>query len=217
MKKLFKRVFAVILLVALVLVGVKFGPAIYNRLFGSGGIDWASQRFEATLTKQNRMDAYSASIPGVETVSQDAILYKAWTYEIPYDFTISYFVDLDTAEVRAEDRNGDGVNDVIRIYVRAPYADKAELTVQESRVKRTDPLKFVTDTAYAKMLTTLKEKLFAEYSVNPEYLDAAWQSAVENIRGLLAPVIAEMRQQEFFDVEVLQGEAPASTEAPAEA
>ena len=217
MRKLFKRIFIAALLVALVLAGVYVGPRLYRLLTGDGGIGFVSQRFEATLSKQNRMDVCGVSAPGVEVISQDAILYKAWTYEIPYTFQMTYYVELSTAAVRAEDCNGDGVNDVIRIYVRAPYADKAELTVQESRVKRTDPLKFVTDTAYAKMLTTLKEKLFAEYSVNPQYLDAAWQSAVENIRGLLAPVIAEMRQQEFFDVEVLQGEAPASTEAPAEA
>ena len=210
MKKLFKRIFAVVLLAALALVGVRFGPAIYNRLFGNGGMSFVSERFEATLTKRNRMDVCHVSIPGVETVSQDAILYTAWAYEIPYTFHLTYFVELSTAEVRAEDRNDDGVNDVVRVYVRAPYADQAELIVDESQVKRSDPLNFVSDQKYAGMLADLKQRLLNEYAANPEYLAQAWQNAVENIEGLLAPVIAELKQTEFFDVEVLQGEVPQS-------
>ncbi len=212
-----KRVVTLVVIAAVAVVCVAFGPALYNKLTGNGGITWVTMQLEAKLSEQNSLWVYRAEIPGVDTVTQSAVLYNAWTCEMPYTYQINYYIDLSSAAVRAEDRNGDGTDDVLRIYVQPVYADNDELTINEADLKITDPFNMVSAAKITSLRNELKAKLREEYSVYPAYLDSAWESAKGKLTQLLDTVLSEIEQDEFFDVEIIQGDPPAlETPAPGE-
>ena len=53
MKKFFKRLFGLVCCVALVFALVRFGPYLWERLFGGANTQWISQRFSETLREKN--------------------------------------------------------------------------------------------------------------------------------------------------------------------
>ena len=75
MKKIIRKLFTVILLTALLLTGLRFGPDLYARVFGGGRVQWISERFSETLKEKNHLVVYEVETTGQETVTQDAWLF----------------------------------------------------------------------------------------------------------------------------------------------
>ena len=102
MRKFIKRLFGFVLLIAGVFVGVRYGPNLYMRLFGSGNAQWVSERFSETLKEKNELVVYEVETTGQETVTQDAwVLGTVQKVVMPYTFRMSYTVDLSIATVTA--------------------------------------------------------------------------------------------------------------------
>mgnify|MGYP006994494026 CR=1 FL=1 len=102
MKKFIRKLFTVILLAALVFTGIRFGPALYARIFGGGNVQWISERFSETLKEKNHLVVYEVETTGQETVTQDAWLFgTVQKVVVPYTFQMSYTVDLSRAAVSA--------------------------------------------------------------------------------------------------------------------
>lgn len=186
MKKLIKRLFLLIICVALIFLGIRFGPALYHRLFNGGNAQWISERFSETLKEKKELLVYETEITGQETVSTDAwLLPNVQKVMIPYTFEMSFSVDLSNAQVTADERT-------IEIRIPSPKAGYQKLTVNEAEVKKEDWLYPLTPERYAEIKTTLENKLFEEGKENPTYLTNAWNSTVKSL-GDLFKAVAESR------------------------
>ena len=68
MKKIIRKLFTVILLTALLLTGLRFGPDLYARVFGGGRVQWISERFSETLKEKNHLVVYEVETTGQEMI-----------------------------------------------------------------------------------------------------------------------------------------------------
>ena len=157
MIRFFKRLigFAVCIVVALALV--RFGPTLWQRVFGVD-TQWISERFSETLREKNELVVYEVEVTGQETVSQDAwLLGTVQKVEMPYTFQMSFTVNLSQAVVSALDG---------AVEVRLPMPSPAypKLTVNEDEVKKSDWLYPLTPERYAQIKQETEGRLFTEYS-----------------------------------------------------
>lgn len=183
MKKFIKKLFAVILLAALVLVGIRFGPNIYSRLFGGGNVQWLSERFSETLKEKNQLMVYEVETTGQETVTQDAwLIGTVQKVVMPYTFQMNFTVDLSKAKVSV---NGN----VIEVRVPSPVAGYQKLTVDEATMKKNDWLYPLTPERYQQIKTKVENQLFEEGKANPDYTANAWNVTVRNLENLFKSVL----------------------------
>lgn len=201
-KIFFQALFWMILCAALVLVGIRFGPNLYYRLFGSGNTQWISERFSEELKEKNEMVVFETTLTGQETVSQSAwILGNVQEVVIPYSYAVSFTVDLGQALVELE-------GNTILVRLPPPKASFSKLTVDEANMKKRDWLYPLTPERYASLKTEIEQKLFAEASENKDYLEAAWAVAVKNMESLFEAVAQQSEQGITCDIRVLM-EQPA--------
>lgn len=177
-----------LLLLLCILLGygaLRYGPAIYQRLFGSGNTTWVSERFSEELKAQNELVVYQTTLTGQETVSQEAwLLGTVQKVSIPYSFTIHFTVDMNLAQVSVDTATGD-----IVVRLPKPVASYAKLTVDEDNMEKVDWLYPLTPERYAEIKNEIEQNLYDECASKQEYLDAAWESTVGNIQTLFQNVL----------------------------
>lgn len=172
--------FAVALIVAFGLV--RFGPGLYYRFFGAGNAEWLSVRFSETLREKNELVVLEKTITGQETVTQKALLLgNVQEVVVPYDYSLSFIIDLSLARVTAEDG-------AIVVRLPDPVASYGKLNVDKNQVKKYDWLLPVTTERYAEILSEIETRLYDECASDAANRDAAWQNAVANVEGLFASV-----------------------------
>ncbi|NLV59669.1 MAG: DUF4230 domain-containing protein [Clostridiales bacterium] len=208
-KVFFNVLFDILLCTILVIVGIRFGPNLYYRLFGSGNTLWISERFSEELMEKNELVVFETTLSGRETTSQSAwLLGKVQEVVIPYSYTISFTVDLSKSRVTVE-------GNTIMVRLPPPRASFSKLTVDESNMKKRDWLYPLTPERYASIKTEIEQKLFHETSEKTEYLDAAWATAVKNMESLFKSVAEESEQGVTCDIQVLM-EQPSPIPSDAE-
>ena len=187
MKKFFKRLFGLVCCVALVFALVRFGPYLWERLFGGANTQWISQRFSETLREKNELVVYEIETTGQETVSQEAwLLGTVQKVEMPYTFRMSFTVDLSRAQVVTD-------GSAVTLRVPSPQPGYQKLIVDESKVKKYDWFYRLTPERYAAIKQEVEDRLFEEYSHNQDYQQNAWNTAVHNLESLFGSVADQSR------------------------
>lgn len=185
MKRFFKRLFGFVICLALAFGVVRFGPAVYTRLFGEGNTRWISERLSETLREKNELVVYEIETTGQETVSQEAwLLGTVQKVEMPYTFQMRFTVDLSRSVVSAEDGT-------VEIRVPSPVPGYQKLTVDEDNMRKYDWLYPLTPQRYAAIKQELEDRLFEEYSANDQYRQNAWNRTVYNLESLFSTVTKE--------------------------
>ena len=185
MKRFFKRLFGFVICLALAFGVVRFGPAVYTRLFGEGNTRWISERLSETLREKNELVVYEIETTGQETVSQEAwLLGTVQKVEMPYTFQMRFTVDLSRSVVSAE-------NGTVEIRVPSPVPGYQKLTVDEDNMRKYDWLYPLTPQRYAAIKQELEDRLFEEYSANDQYRQNAWNRTVYNLESLFSTVTKE--------------------------
>ena len=200
MKKFIRKLFTVILLAALVFTGLRFGPALYARLFGGGSVQWISERFSETLKEKNHLVVYEVETTGQETVTQDAWIFgTVQKVVVPYTFQMSYTVDLSRATVSADGSE-------VQVRVPAPVPGYQKLTVNEDEVQKVDWLYPLTPERYAEIRQSIEDRLFEEAKANPEYAQNAWAITVRDLENLFMAVVESAGSGSGCTVSVLLDE-----------
>ncbi|MCI5955380.1 MAG: DUF4230 domain-containing protein [Clostridiales bacterium] len=164
---------------------MRFGPAVYTRLFGEGNTRWISERLSETLREKNELVVYEIEMTGQETVSQEAwLLGTVQKVEMPYTFQMRFTVDLSRSVVSAEDGT-------VEIRVPSPVPGYQKLTVDEDNMRKYDWLYPLTPQRYAAIKQELEDRLFEEYSANDQYRQNAWNRTVYNLESLFSTVTKE--------------------------
>lgn len=189
MKKFFKRLFVVVLCLFIGYAGFRYGPALYVRLFGDGGVRWVSEKFSETLRDKNELIVSEFELTGQETVTQDAwLLGTVQKVEMPYAFQLSYAVDLSLAKAEADGR------DVV-VRVPKPRAAYHKLIVDDAKMRKTDFFYPLTPERYAEIKKQVEDRLYAEYAGSEDNLAQAWAHTVASLESLFAAVVESGRQQ----------------------
>ena len=197
-KKFIKRLFSVLCVAAVVFLAVRFGPALYYRLFGSGNTVWISERFSEELKEKNELVVFETVVTGQETAVESAwLLGKVQEVIVPYSYSISFVVDLTDSGVAV---NGN----TIEVSIPAPKAAYSKLTVDETKMKKYDWLYPLTPERYAAIKEEIELKLFEECSAKQEYLDAAWAAAVKNMEALFQSVAERSDEGVTCDIRVIR-------------
>ena len=183
--KFCKRLLQLLLLVAVLLAAVRFGPSLYAKLFTTGNIQWISERFSEELKDKNELLVFETTLIGKETVSQNAwLLGTVQKVQVPYEYVISFAVDLSQSNVQ---RSGN----VIEVFIPLPQPIHSKLAVDDAQMKKTDWLYPLTPERYADIKTEIENKLYEECSANQDYVDAAWSSAEKNMKSLFLAVVEQ--------------------------
>ena len=198
MKRVLKKLLSLVICMALAVLLVQFGPNLYVRFFGQGTARWISERFSEALREKNELVVYEIETTGQETVSQDAwLIGTVQKVEMPYTFRMSYTVDLSKASIDVEENQ-------IHVRVPAPQPAYQKLTVDENNVRKVDWLYRLTPERYAQIKQEVEDRLFDEYSVNPEFRENAWGIAIQNIEKLLQPVADQNILGRFYEISVIE-------------
>jgi hypothetical protein len=198
-----KRLFTLLICLALAFLAIRFGPTVYRRFFGDGNTTWVSERFSEKLSEQNELVVYEATLTGQETVSQDAwLLGTVQKVTIPYSFSVRFAVDMRLATIKV-----DTATDTIVVYLPSPVAKYPKLTVDEAQVQKIDWLYPLTPERYAEMKNEIEQKLYDECAANQTYLDAAWQAAVKNMETLFAGIASATRDGVTCAITVLRDDS----------
>lgn len=184
--KLFRRLFYVVLLVAVAFVLLYFGPNLYMRLLGNGETTWISERFSEELKSKNELVVFETTLTGNEVSQVNGWLIGAvQKVSLSYTYTINYVVDLSAAVVTAQDHS-------IVVELPMPRADYHQLTVD--KMVKNDTLYPLSPERYQEITTEIEEKLYQECSTKQTYLDAAWDEAVKSIQTLFRAVVEQSGQ-----------------------
>ncbi len=204
----FKALFWIFLCAVLVFVGIRFGPTLYYRFFGSGNTQWISEQFSEQLKEKNELVVYETTLEGQETISQEAwLLGKVQEVVVPYSYSISFVIDLQHSSVTVDpDTNS------IQVHLPLPKASYSKLTVDEANMKKHDWLYPLTPERYASIKTEIENKRFKECSENPAYLDAAWATAVKNMESLFKSVAEQSEQGMTCAIVVIQDDTPPASD-----
>ena len=201
MKRFFKRLLGFVICLALAFAAVRFGPAVYTRLFGEGNTRWISERLSETLREKNELVVYEIETTGQETVSQDAwLLGTVQKVEMPYTFQMRFTVDLSRSVVSA----GEGT---VEIRVPSPVPGYQKLTVDEDNMRKYDWLYPLTPQRYAAIKQELEDRLFAEYSANAQYRQNAWNVTFHNLETLFRTVAQQSALGVSCQVRVVEDSA----------
>lgn len=201
MKKILKRFFSFLIMLVLAFALVQFGPNLYMRFFGEQNARWISERFSETLKEKNELVVYEIETTGQETVTQDAwLLGTVQKVELPYDFRMSFTVDLSSAQVEVAEN-------VIRVRVPAPSAGYQKLTVDENNIRKNDWLYPLTPERYEQMKQQVEEKLFDEYRGNEAYCQQAWNVTVHNLQKLFRAVTDQSLFGDAYEIQIIQDDS----------
>jgi hypothetical protein len=146
-RRFFRLLTLIVVCLAIAFVAVRFGPAIYSRLFGNGNTTWISEAVWRGAESAKRTRGYEVTLTGQETAQKDAwLIGKVQEVLVPYSFSISFIVDLSRAGVTVSD-----AGDVITVRLPSPVAKYPKLTVDEDNMKKYDFLYPLTPERYAEI------------------------------------------------------------------
>lgn len=189
MKRIIKRIFAVILLCVVVVIGYRFWPYLSAHLFGNSSSNWITQKLEESITSQNELLVLNIETTRIETVTKKAwLIGTVQKVEIPYTFSMHYSVDMSKANVSI-----DGTD--ISIVTPVPKPGYQKLVVDESNMKKTDWLFPLTAEGYAEIKSELEAKLFQEYADS----QACAKQALENTVDILSKQYKSFVDQLFVN------------------
>lgn len=198
MKRVIKKLFLFVMLLALVFLGIRFGPGLYSRFFGSGSIQWISEQFSETLKEKNQLLVYEVETTGQETVTQEAwLLGTVQKVVMPYTFQMNFTVDLSRAAVAS---NGG----VIEVRIPSPEPGYQKLTVNEAEMQKNDWLYPLTPERYSEIKEQVETRLFDEASTNQEYIQNAWNVTVKNLEGLFQTVVESGGGETGYTISVIR-------------
>ena len=201
MIRFIKRLIGFAACIVLALVLVRFGPALWVRVFGGGNTQWISERFSETLREKNELVVYEVEVTGQETVSQDAwLLGTVQKVEMPYTFQMSFTVDLSRAVVSALDNT-------VEVRLPSPAPAYPRLTINDDEVKKSDWLYPLTPERYAEIKQQTEDRLFAECSQNEEYQANAWGVTVRNLESLFQSVLEQSGWGNGINVTVVRDDS----------
>lgn len=196
--KFLKRLFRLVLCLALAVALVRFGPALYVRYFGEGNARWISERFTEALREKNELVVYEIETTGQETVAQDAwLIGTVQKVEMPYTFRMAFTVDLSHASISVADNR-------IEVRVPAPVPGYQKLTVNDDSVRKVDWLYPLTPERYAQIKQEVENRLFAEYSASDAYRQNAWNVAVRNLEKLLRPIVDQNVLGSMYEIHIVE-------------
>lgn len=188
---------------------IRFGPAVYNRFFGAGNAQWLSERFSEALHDKNELVVLQKRLSGRENVTQTAWLVgTVQEVLVPYEYSLSYVVDLSLARVGVED------NDIV-VRLPAPIPRYGKLDVDRDKVKKRDWLLPVTTERYAAILSEIETRLYDECVGDAKNADAAWANTVSNMESLFAGVAASEGLGVSHTIRVLRDESLTQMETSA--
>lgn len=197
MKKFIKRLFLVVLCIAIAYVALRIGPNLYYRIFGSN-TQWVSERFSEELKEKNEWVVFETILTGQETVTQSAwLLGKVQEVTVPYSYAIRFVVDLSQSNVKA-------TGNTIQVSLPAPLPAYSRLDVDDDSMKKIDWLYPLTPERYAEIKKSIEDKLYAETSLNQTYLDAAWETTVRNVKSLFRAVAEQANSNTGIEISVVQ-------------
>lgn len=197
MKRMVKRFLSLLVAVAAVAAGVRFGPALFVRFFGEGNTAWISQQLSETLREKNELVVYEVETTGIETVTQSAwLLGTVQKVELPYTFSMNFTVDLSMAQVEAKDL-------FLEVRLPLPKPSYSDLVIDQTRMKKTDWLYPLTSERYAEMVNELETRFFADASQNESYLRSAWETAVHNMESLFSVIVDQSILGKTCEIRVL--------------
>ncbi len=213
LRRLFRGLFLLIVCFAIAFVAVRFGPSLYRRFFGNGNTTWISQRFGEELKEKNELVVLETTITGEETAQQNAwLIGTVQEVSMPYVFSMSFVVDLSLADVSVNE-----AGDTIIVRLPSPVARYPKLTVDESKMKKSDLLYPLTPERYAEIKNEIEQRLTEESATKQENLDAAWKTAVRNMENLFKTIAERSEQGVTCDIQVIRDDRLANpTHAPAE-
>lgn len=201
--RFFRRLLTLILCLAVAFLAVRFGPNLYRRFFGDGNTRWVSERFGEELKTQNELVVYQATITGQETVSQEAwLLGTVQQVVVPYSYAISFSINLNQAQVDV-----DTASDTLIVRLPSPLPGYSKLTVDEDQMQKNDWLYPLTPERYSEIKSEIEQKLYDECSTNQTYLDAAWDSAVDNMEKLFTGISATSRDGVTCTIQVVRDDS----------
>lgn len=195
MKKFFLILFALVLVAAVVVVAIFFGPS-------ESKARWLSASFSETLKEKNELIVYSGERTGRDTYQRNAMLVGTiQEVEIPYTFGFDYTVDLSKAKVESS-------GTTIYVRVPAPTLSSHKLTVVDSEVERTGALVYLSPEKYTEIKQSLETRLLEETQANEEYNTNAWEITVRNLTNLLTSVARANAAFGGYTIEVIREDAP---------
>ena len=202
-RRFFRGLVLLIICLAIAFVAVRFGPNLYRRFFGDGNTTWISERFGEQLKEKNELVVYETTITGQDTASQEAwLIGKVQEVLVPYSFSISFVVDLSLANVSV-----DAATDTINVRLPSPVAKYQKLTVDETKMKKFDLLYPLTPERYAKIKSDIEQKLYNECATKPDYLNAAWDTAVKNMESLFKSVAEQSADGVTCSIQVIRDDS----------
>ncbi len=211
LRRLFKGVFLIVCCVALVFLAKEYGPALYRRIFGNGNTVKIRERLNEELKEKNELVVFEATLTEQQSVSQNAwLIGKVQEVVVPYTFSIAFTVDMSKAVTSVEDGN-------INVRLPAPVASYHRLDVDKDKVTKYDWLYPLTTERYAEIVDGIEKELYSECAANAEYLDAAWITAVKDVKSIFQTIADQSDMGATCDVVVTMDETlglPAATEAP---
>ncbi len=183
--RLFKGIFAFVIILAIAFFLYKCWPYISERIFGSGSTQWISERFSETLKEKNELVVYEIETTGQETVTETAWLVgTVQKVEMPYTFTLNYTVDLSKATVRVE-------GNTVVVGVPKPQPTYHKLVADDENMRKSDFFYPLTPERYSDIKRQTEQKLYNEYSANDDIRRSAWNKTVANLESLFQSVVEE--------------------------
>lgn len=175
MKKIFRLLFVVVLLIAVVAAALLFSP-------NPTRAKWLSECFSETLKEKNELVVYSGERTGREIYQRNALLIgTVQEVELPYTFSFDYSVELSNAKVEAD-------GSTINVRVPGPSLCSHKLSILDSEVERSGVLVVLTPEKYTSIKLELEQRLVEETKTNEQYLTDAWDVTVRNLTNLLSSV-----------------------------
>ena len=201
MKKTIQKIALVVFAAAFVVIGVVFGPELYDRLYEDNGI-WISEKFTQTGVK-----TYTK---GFEIFGKKVETRKI---EIPYTFYMDFTVDLTNAKVTVEDK-------VIRIAVPAPKVNAYTVTFNDEDIKQSGLASLLSNTEITRLMNEVRDQLYSENVDREDFRTQAWEGTEEALKNLFASLLEGEPFYGQYTLEVVLDEslAPAveTTSQPAE-
>ena len=210
MKKTIQKIALVVFAAAFVVVGVVFGPELYNRLYEDNGI-WISEKFTEEMKKTAELKVFQDTQTGVKTYTKGFEIFgkkvETRKIEIPYTFYMDFTVDLTNAKVTVEDK-------VIRIAVPAPKVNAYTVTFNDEDIKQSGLASLLSNTEITRLMNEVRDQLYAENVDREDFRTQAWEGTQEALQNLFSGLLEGEPFYGQYTLEVVLDESLTVTEEP---
>lgn len=210
MKKTIQKIALVVFAAAFVVVGVVFGPELYNRLYEDNGI-WISEKFTEEMKKTAELKVFQDTQTGVKTYTKGFEIFgkkvETRKIEIPYTFYMDFTVDLTNAKVTVEDK-------AIRIAVPAPQVNAYTVTFNDEDIKQSGLASLLSNTEITRLMNEVRDQLYAENVDREDFRTQAWEGTQEALQNLFSGLLEGEPIYGQYTLEVVLDESLAVTEEP---